>query len=171
MIPVNITAPLFALATLTFGLSYAQAQTFDFGAGATVSGARAVTPATHYSVESGYGLEDNAQVNAFGDDKTNGLMADTPFRFSAAVPEGIYDVTVVFGHPTAATATTVLAEARRLMLQNVETKAGQTATRTFTVAVKRPELKAGGKIGLKVSTLVCIVRAQQNFGDFERFRR
>lgn len=151
MIQPHTTARLTALAALTFSLSYANAQKFDFGTDAAMSGTRAVTSTTRYSAATGFGLEGTAQVTVFGDTNTDGLMASAPFRFSAAVPEGVYDVTIVFGNPTAATATTVLAEARRLMLENVETAPGKTETRTFTVAVKRPELKVGGKVGLKTS--------------------
>lgn len=102
------------------------------------------------------GLESDSQVTAFDGvpadaPARDGLESSAPFRFSAAVPEGVYDVTITFGNPTAATSNTVKVEARRLMLQNLETKGGQMETRTFTVAVKRPQLKAGGKVGPKES--------------------
>lgn len=74
-----------------------------------------------------------------------------PVRFTAPVPEGVYDVTVTVGHPTRPTAVTVKAEARRLMLQDLRVEPGQTATRTFTVAVKRPTLASGRRIAVKPS--------------------
>jgi lysophospholipase L1-like esterase len=128
---------------------------FDFGSGPVATGYRAVTPETRYSLESGFGLEGQAKIVAFersGSDalKRDGISSNTPFLFSAAVPEGIYDVTVTIGGKEAST-TTVKAEARRLMLQDVITAAGKLETRTFTVAVKRPELASGAKVGLKAS--------------------
>ncbi len=74
-----------------------------------------------------------------------------PLRVTSPVPEGVYDVTVTVGHPTRPTAVTVKAEARRLMLQDLRVGPGQSATRTFTVAVKRPTLASGRRITLKPS--------------------
>jgi lysophospholipase L1-like esterase len=153
-----------ALATSTLCLSCAQAQQpastdgtwkFDFGSGPVAPGYRAVTPETRYSTENGFGLEGETKLTAFngtGSDalKRDSLTSSTPFLFSAAVPEGFYDVTVTLGGKEASI-TTVKAEARRLMLQNISTAAGKLETRTFTVAVKRPELASGKTIGLKPS--------------------
>lgn len=78
-------------------------------------------------------------------------VAPRSLRITSPVPEGVYDVTVTVGHPTRPTAVTVKAEARRLMLQDLRVEPGQTATRTFTVAVKRPTLASGRRIALKPS--------------------
>jgi lysophospholipase L1-like esterase len=64
------------------------------------------------------------------------------FLLSAAVPEGLYRVTVVLGDPRRAGRTTVKAEARRLMLLDVATRRGETVTRSFLVAVRTPTLPA-----------------------------
>jgi lysophospholipase L1-like esterase len=55
------------------------------------------------------------------------------------VPPGNYDVTVVLGDPEVAASTAVRAEARRMMLAEVATAAGQYARRTFRVNVREPE--------------------------------
>jgi lysophospholipase L1-like esterase len=65
--------------------------------------------------------------------------SDTPFFFSIEVPEGSYRVTVMLGSDRAST-TTVWAEARRLMLEKIATKAGKSATRVFDVNVRVPEI-------------------------------
>ena len=129
---------------------------FDFGAGSAATGYRAVSSDTRYSIESGFGFEGEVKVVAYNgnrpdDLRRDGVSSSAPFLFSAAVPEGFYDVTVTLGHPTEASATTVKAEARRLMLQNVQTAPGKLETHTFTVAVKRPQLTSGRSIGLKAS--------------------
>ncbi|MCU1321427.1 MAG: lipolytic protein family [Acidobacteriaceae bacterium] len=67
--------------------------------------------------------------------------SDKPFFFSVPIPEGSYRVTVILGGPLAAT-TTVKAEARRLMLEKVATKANASETRTFDVNVRVPEIKS-----------------------------
>ncbi|RZF64940.1 rhamnogalacturonan acetylesterase [Sphingomonas populi] len=66
----------------------------------------------------------------------------TDFAFSVAVPEGLYRVTVRLGDQHVAGETTVKAEARRLMLRGVATRAGQIVTRSFLVDVRTPALPA-----------------------------
>lgn len=61
-----------------------------------------------------------------------GYEADGGRRFSVALPEGNWRVTVTLGNRRAAT-TTVKAEARRLMLDRVATRPGQRTTRSFVV--------------------------------------
>jgi lysophospholipase L1-like esterase len=67
--------------------------------------------------------------------------SDKPFFFSVPLPEGSYRVTVVLGGPSAST-TTVKAEARRLMLEKVSSKAGGSVTRSFDLNVRVPEIVA-----------------------------
>lgn len=105
---------------------------FTFGPGKAAPGFVPVTPETLYTAERGYGFEPGG-----------------PSFFSVAVPEGNYRVTLTLGDPSEACETTVKAEARRLMLEKVETAPSQTVTRTFTVNVRRPELWSGGRVRLK----------------------
>jgi lysophospholipase L1-like esterase len=76
------------------------------------------------------------------------ISSDKPFYFSAAVPEGNYKVTVTLGDPNGETDTTVKAELRRLMLEDVKTKLGQLETRSFIVNVRRPQISTGGLVKL-----------------------
>jgi lysophospholipase L1-like esterase len=74
--------------------------------------------------------------------------AGQPFYFSVAVPEGNYRVTVTFGSDRAS-ANTVKAESRRLMLEDVKTAPGETISRRFIVNVRNssvppPEKNAPG---------------------------
>ncbi len=68
--------------------------------------------------------------------------SDKPFYYSANLPEGSYRVTVVLGGDDAAV-TTVRAESRRLELEKVATGAGASATRTFDVNIRYPEIVDG----------------------------
>jgi lysophospholipase L1-like esterase len=90
-----------------------------------------------YSKESGYGLDLGSSI---------GLK---PFFFSVAVPEGNYDVTVTFGDANRESITTVKAESRRLMIERVDTAAGEFTKRTFTVNVHTPKIAGGGEVRLK----------------------
>jgi lysophospholipase L1-like esterase len=116
---------------------------FEFGAAG--AGAIMVPPTTVYSKERGYGFEPGPGVAG----ANGGVTGDKPFFFSVALPEGNYDVTVTFGDSKEATNTTVKAELRRLMLDNVETAPGKFETRTFTVNVRTPRISAGGEVKLK----------------------
>ncbi|WP_230772077.1 rhamnogalacturonan acetylesterase [Sphingomonas sp. Leaf4] len=60
-------------------------------------------------------------------------------RFSVALPEGNWQVTVTLGDRRAAT-TTVKAEARRLMLDRVATGGGKRVTRSFVVNTRTAQL-------------------------------
>lgn len=73
-----------------------------------------------------------------------------PQYLSVKVPEeGNYRVTVTLGDPDAPAVTTVKAELRRLMLENVHTDAGKFETRSFLVNVRRPPIAGGGEVHLK----------------------
>ena len=106
------------------------AQTFDL---------TRLTAADTFTSKNGHGFDLGTAPNADG--KT--------FFFSIAVPEGNYRVTVSFGDAAVASNTTVKAESRQLMLERVETKPGESLTRSFLVNVRNtrippPEKNAPG---------------------------
>jgi lysophospholipase L1-like esterase len=126
---------------------------FDFGPGKVKDGYRQVLPSTLYAKELGYGFEPGAQVTCVdrGGDALRGdfCTSSAPFYFSVALPEGNYDVTVTFGDRAGESVTTVRAELRRLMLEEVRTAKGRFETRTFTVNLRTPQIPAGGQVKLK----------------------
>ncbi len=78
------------------------------------------------------------------------LLHAGPRYLSVQVPdEGNYRVTVTVGDPDSDATTTVKAELRRLMLENIHTAAGQYETRSFLVNVRRPQIAGGGEVRLK----------------------
>ena len=118
---------------------------FTFGTEKDLSGELNVSPTAEYSDTTGYGFEPGSLV----ENTRNGISSDRPFFFSASVPEGNYRVNVVLGTKTSGSDTTVKAELRRLMVENVRTNPGQSVTRTFIVNVRIPEIKNGGEVHLK----------------------
>jgi lysophospholipase L1-like esterase len=107
-----------------------------------------------YSVSSGFGFEPGTKIDCVDRRErkmvTSGIcFSDNPFYFSVAVSEGNYKVKITFGDEEAATSTVVKAELRRLMLESVDTKKGEFATRTFVVNVRIPQISAGGEVKLK----------------------
>ncbi|HSI16571.1 MAG TPA: rhamnogalacturonan acetylesterase [Sphingomonas sp.] len=69
-----------------------------------------------------------------------GYEPGTTPLFSVALPEGNYRVTVTLGDRKAASATTIKAEARRLMLEDVRTARGKFARRSFVVNIRNAQL-------------------------------
>ncbi len=127
---------------------------FDFGIGKVAKGYTQVLPTTKYSKELGYGFEPGAivvGVDRSGKDalRSDFITGDKSFFFSVALPEGNYQVTVTFGDAQVATTTTVKAELRRLMLENVTTESGKFVTRSFTVNIRVPQIAGGGEVKLK----------------------
>lgn len=109
---------------------------FVFGEADAPAGHTRVAPGTPYDAERGYGFEDGGQY------------------FSVRLPESNYAVTVVLGHDTQPTATTVKSELRRLMLDNVPAAAGQRVLRTFVANVRTASIApvpgvAAGAVALK----------------------
>ncbi|MBI1762078.1 MAG: hypothetical protein HYR56_11665 [Acidobacteria bacterium] len=126
---------------------------FDFGPGQTAAGYTQVLPETLYNQERGYGFEPGAALKGVVRDGKDALRSDLitstqPFYFSVAVPPGNYRVTVTLGDQAEATATTIKAELRRLMLESVATSKGQFITRSFIVNVRTPQFP-GGEVRLK----------------------
>jgi lysophospholipase L1-like esterase len=64
-----------------------------------------------------------------------------PSHFAVEVPQGTYRVTLTFGGGAEATLTTVKAEARRLMLEDVRTSPRKTEIRSMIVNVRTPALE------------------------------
>lgn len=81
---------------------------------------------------------------------------DAPWtRFSVRVPEGNYRVTIRFGASGRASQTSVAAETRRLMLENVATGRGKFVERSFVVNVRnaslaKPEANAPGGAAVRL---------------------
>ena len=113
-----------------------------------------VLPNTVYKDETGFGFEPGSKViavNRGGNDalRSDFCTSDEPYFFSVALPEGNYNVTATLGDPAGASAMTVKAESRRLMVERVTTEAGRFTERTFTVNIRTPRLLSGGAVRLK----------------------
>ena len=125
-----------------------------FSFGAPTPGYILVTEGMMYSNGTGFGFEPGAapkSVRGLGSETAQGhaMASDKLLYFSAAVPEGNYKVTVKLGNPATASETTVNAELRRLMLQQIHTDAGQFQIRSFVVNVRQAAISTGGKVHLK----------------------
>jgi lysophospholipase L1-like esterase len=91
----------------------------------------------------GFDLTDSPQITE------TGCAADRPFFVSVAESDGDYRVTVLLGNGQRAAVTTVKAEARRLMVEQLPTKQGQFVARSFVVNVRTPAIDAQKAVRLK----------------------
>ena len=126
---------LLALASQSCRVSEVSKRAFSFTAGRLQPGYTQVAPEIKYDAQRGYGFLESGTATS-----TKIFLVD--------LDEGNYDVTVRLGDAARETSTTIKAEARRLMLLKVETKAGEFVTRTFTVNVRKPAISTGGEVKL-----------------------
>ena len=145
------------LSLVTVSTANGQAQAafkFDFGNGKVAPGYTQVKSTTIYSNELGFGFEPGAsieEVNRRGDALEGDFVTnDSLFKFSVAVPEGNYRVTVILGDIAGESVTTVKAETRRLMLERIATPKGKIVKHTFLVNTRNARLSPGNQLKLDV---------------------
>lgn len=84
---------------------------------------------TFYDAERGYGFDLGTKPDG-----------DKPWYFSVSANDGNYQLTIEFGDKETASSNTVKVESRRLLLENVETKAGKFTTRKIIANTRNDEL-------------------------------
>ncbi len=127
---------------------------FDFGNGNVQEGFEQISNQSVYSKEKGYGIIASGEISSENSKGENAITSDwiesdKPFYFQVDLPEGRYKITVTLGKQKEKAATTVKAESRRLMLENIQTKKGETEIRTFIVDVRTPRINATEEIHRK----------------------
>ncbi len=149
---------LLAVVSYSYGQPLQKTLRFDFGTGKLEPGYTRVVATTKYSKQSGYGFDYGSipiAINRGGDDalRSDFCTGNTPFFFSVNVPQGNYNVKVIFGDKDGESTETVKAESRRLMIPDLHTKKGTFATRMFTLSIWNPAIKNGDKVHLKTREL------------------
>lgn len=72
-----------------------------------------------------------------------------PYYYSVKLPDGNYKVTVELGSDRRAANTTVRAESRRLLVENLPTKKGETVKKTFIVNKRSPYISDSESVRIK----------------------
>jgi lysophospholipase L1-like esterase len=114
---------------------------FDFGSGPLQSGYTQVLPSTAYNNTAGYGFASTSGLSSTNRGAPDSLRGDfitgsSAFKFSANVPAGNYNVTVITGDNSGTSETSLKSEVERIVAQQIKTTAGQFSTFTFTVHIK-----------------------------------
>lgn len=132
---------------------------FDFGPGPVMPGYTQVTAEMTFAADRGYGFEPGAELVPLdheGPDflRADGLASDKPFLFTATLPhEGNWKVTVVLGDTEGESSTTIKAELRRLMVERIDTAAGEFAAASFVVNTRVPDIEARNDVAAGVVRL------------------
>ena len=145
---------IFGFLTIGFAREKPTVYRFDFGSGQIKKGWTQVTSATLYSPEKGFGIIPSGEMISGKNDSEDPLKGDflsskKPFYFEVELPEGHYLVNLTLGGSKEGSSTTVKAESRRLMLENVKTEKGATIQKTIIVDVRTPRINANEQIKLK----------------------
>ncbi|MDR3367407.1 MAG: rhamnogalacturonan acetylesterase [Prevotellaceae bacterium] len=82
-------------------------------------------------------------------DAGGACTADSAFFFSADLPEGDYDVTLLLGNPDHDAEITVRGESRRLLLEKIKTRKGAYSEQSFTVNIRGRRISADREVRLK----------------------
>lgn len=141
-------------------IASAQAQktnyTFDFGAGIVAKGYTKIMPSDSFSTAMCYGFDFGTNTglhHVFTKKhdalKCDGIASKGAFYFSMKVPEGNYKVSITLASLTKETKTTIKAESRRLMAENILTKPDKFSTITFVVNIKSSRINDQTQVGLK----------------------
>lgn len=120
---------------------------FDFGDRAATPGSIVVKSSDLYDPAKGYGFEPGRPITSPA--QGGFVTGQGGFYFSAELPEGNYEVAVKLGDPKGDSDTTIKAECRRLMLEDIKTPNGKQVVKKFVVNVRRPEIIGGDRVRLK----------------------
>ena len=123
-----------------------------------MAGFTAVAPGEDYTEARGYGFDLGSTVMAIEGGGVTGAEGRA-ILFSARLTPGTYEVSVTLGG-VAASATTVKAETRRLVVEDVHVGAGERKRETFLVHVRVPTFGDGGMVRLKPREKEAILYAQ-----------
>ena len=140
--------------SLISGLDAQVIKKFDFGTGAVESRYTQVTALDTYSDAKGYGFDYGTNAMAVNRGGKSPLNSDYctgigSVFFSTKLPQGSYKVTVTLGDALRATSATIKAEARRLMVKEIDTKVGEFKEVSFNVSVWDSAIAAGKYVNLK----------------------
>jgi lysophospholipase L1-like esterase len=132
------------IALVSFGSSQAASSAnwkFDFGSGPVQTGYTQVLPSTAYNSTAGYGFASTSgltSVNRGAPDNLRGdyITGSSAFKFSANVPPGNYNVTVITGDNAGTSSTSIKSEFERIIAEDLGTTAGQFNTFTVTLHIK-----------------------------------
>ena len=123
---------------------------FTFGEVKTPGGWINIESSMHYTDKISYGLIPSGKMTTNDPESGTGFVSSKkPFYFEVNLPEGHYTIELTLGGAPNGSSTTLKAESRRLMLENVKTDKGNTVKKTIVVDVHTPRINFEENIKLK----------------------
>ena len=142
---VVLLAVCICLSTSTLLAGNKALMRFGFGTGKLKSELIRVDSTKKFDKTSDYGITPFGAMEA-GNDY---LTSAKPFYFSVKLPEGQYKIKLTVGGNAEGSSTTVKAESRRLMVENLKTKPGKKAEKVMLVDVRTPRITDSTNIKLE----------------------
>jgi lysophospholipase L1-like esterase len=127
---------------------------FDFGSETAGDEFIQVDHNSTYTQGKGFGILCNndlvsKSVKAKNKTESGYITSNAPFYFVVDIPEGRYKITIGLGNPSGGTKTTIKAESRRLMLENIKPNKGEVIYKKIVVDVRTPKINANEEIRRK----------------------
>jgi len=125
-------------------------QHFSFGLIKEQSIIQNIDSKTIYTEEKGYGIIPSGEIFSNNNvSKNNFIGSKKPFYFTVKLPEGRYRIILTLGGNSEGSSTTLKAESRRLMFENLKTAPGKTVKKIVVVDVRTPKINDSTSIRLK----------------------
>lgn len=141
---------IYSLSTLGFSIENKTVAKFYFGEGKVQKCQKQVSVTTIYSTDKEFGLTPSGKIYSNkSDEKNHFIESEKPFYFTVNLPEGHYEIELTLGGSTNGSSTTVKAESRRLMLENIKTEKNRTVKKKIIVDVRTPKIDNVSGIKLK----------------------
>lgn len=137
---------IYALSTLLTNAQNNFSKTYLFGTNQKDHLATCIRQVLSYNDSLGFGFDLNSEKNVKL--KKNALTSKGSVYFSQKLPEGNYKIDIVLGN-NKCSRTTIKAESRRLMLNQVKVQKNKTSIHSFIVNVRSPVIDNNTKILVK----------------------
>lgn len=122
---------------------------FVFGTEMRSTGKTAISASTLYKDSLGYGLIPSGKMESGIRKGKSFIASGRPFYFQVQLPEGKYRITLTLGGHPEGSHTTIKAESRRLLAENLKTKPGKFIKKTVVIDVRTPRISDDERILIK----------------------
>lgn len=122
---------------------------FVFGTDGESTTQSFVGTSTLYSDSLGYGLIPSGELESGTRKGKSYIASEQLFYFQVQLPEGKYRVTLTLGGHPEGSHSTIKAESRRLLAENLKTKLGKFLKKTVVIDVRTPRISDDERIRIK----------------------
>ena len=125
---------------------FASAEIFEFGSAKSLQTTKVISEAVPFNSERGFGFDFDTLGNIRF--SQHGFNAEKTVYFSVRLPEGRYQLDFTIGSDVVESNTTIKAESRRLLLNQLVVPQGKTQSHSVVIDVRSPVINATQQIAL-----------------------